>query len=163
VFANTNLDAMQTHWAVVTALHVVLARPDQLDGSSLHAFCDGRGFALHVAVQHGATSEAATRHLRVKSDLLRLEAEDLRDGHLIYARNLGAGPGFGLVALEADGGVQRLHGTVRQIGKLKFRDNPVGNRNGVECFLIPAGGSHHADGAPELLELRPQSVAVRKV
>src|SRR5205823_11512281 len=72
VFANTNLDAMQTHWAVVTALHVVLARPDQLDGSSLHAFCDGRGFALHVAVQHGATSEAATRHLRVKSDLLRL-------------------------------------------------------------------------------------------
>jgi len=62
---------MKVHRTVVAALHVIFARPDELDGSPAQAFRDHRCFALHVRITYGTSAEAAASHFGMKSYLLR--------------------------------------------------------------------------------------------
>src|SRR6185503_2827025 len=72
--ADTDFHAMKMHRPVVTALHVVFARPDKLDWRAAQTFRDRRRFALHVRVSNRASTKTATRHLCVKRYTLWLES-----------------------------------------------------------------------------------------
>src|SRR5687767_13065216 len=110
---------MNVHRPVITALYVVFARPDEFDWRAPQTFRNERRFTLNVRVSHSASAEAAARHLRMKSDLIRFESQHLRDGHLIHRLKLRARPHFGTIAVEPHGRIQRLHWGMSQKWKLK--------------------------------------------
>src|SRR5262249_12572578 len=116
---------MKVHWTIVTTLYVIFARPDKFDWRSAQTFRDHGSLALYVGVDHGAPAEAAAGHLRMKSDLLRFEPENLCDGHVIESLELRTSPGFGAIAIEAHSRIQRLHRCMSEKGKLIFRDNAI--------------------------------------
>src|SRR6266404_4063773 len=71
IWPNADFDAMKVHRTIVATLHVIFARPDELDGSSAQAFRDHRCFALHMRITYGTSAETATSHLGMKSYLIR--------------------------------------------------------------------------------------------
>ena len=86
--ADTDLDAMLLHRAVIAALDVVFPSPNELDRSPAQALGDFSGFTLHVRVTHRASAEASAGHLGMKGDLLGFKGKDLGDRRLINSLNL---------------------------------------------------------------------------
>src|SRR5919106_5165031 len=111
---------MKMHRTVVTALYVVFARPDEFDWRAAQTFRDDRCLALNVRISHSASAKAATGHLSMKSDLLRLESQHFGDGHLIDRLKLRAGPHFGTIAVETHSRIQGLHRRMSEKRKFIF-------------------------------------------
>src|SRR5437016_11322320 len=86
--ADTDLDAMLLHRAVIAALDVVFPSPNELDRNTAHTLGDLSGFTLHMRVTNGASTKAAAGHLGMKGDLLGFETKDLGDRCLINALEL---------------------------------------------------------------------------
>ena len=160
VMTNANLDSMDMHGAIVTALDIVLPRPNELDRCAAKTFCDRRRLPLHVGIGNGASAKASTRHLSMKRHLLRLQAEDLRDGHLVDGLELRAGPNFRSITIEPDGGVQGFHRGVSEIRKFVFCDYPVRGGDGIHGLLVAAIHGNVARSVRQFLILREQLCAV---
>src|SRR5258708_18925628 len=88
VGANAHFNTMDVHRAVVAALHIVFASPDQLDRRAPKALRDHRSFTLHMRVRNRTPAKAAAGHLRVKCNLLRLESQSFRNCALIDSLEL---------------------------------------------------------------------------
>src|ERR1700675_1889346 len=125
IVTNANLDSMDMHGAIVTALDIVLPRPNELYWCAAKTFCDRRRLPLHVGIGTGAPAKASARHLSMKRHLLGLQAEDLRDGHLVDGLELRAGPNFRSITIEPDGGIQGFHRGMGEIREFVFCDYPV--------------------------------------
>ena len=114
---------------VVTRPHVVFARPDELHRClAADRLDDLRGLDQVVRLRVGATAEAAAGVEHVELHLLRLEAQDLRDGALIDGLELLAIPDFAASAIELHHAIHRLHRGMGQKGKFEFRFDPVRRR-----------------------------------
>ena len=105
---------------IVAGLHVVFARPDELDRCrAFDRHGQVRRFAYIVVRRIGASSEAAAGEQLIDLHLLRLESDDFSDRHLVHGLKLFAVPDFATAGVEFDDAVQRFHRRVRKIGKLE--------------------------------------------
>src|SRR6266566_9102501 len=109
VRSDPNLDPVRKHGTIVAALHVIFAGPDEFYGNTFATFGDGSRFALHMRIRRRSSPESAAGHLGVKGNLLRLQAEDFGNSHLIDGLKLRTGPNFSVIAIKPDGSVQWLH------------------------------------------------------
>ncbi|MEY9170422.1 hypothetical protein ABIF15_001654 [Bradyrhizobium elkanii] len=92
---------------ILAVLHVLFARPQQLDRRARHLLGD-RHRLPHI-VGHAAPAEAAAKHQLVHVDLLRRQAGGLErrgEGRLAILR---AAPHLAFVRRVEHGGVHRLH------------------------------------------------------
>ena len=78
------------------------------------------------------------------------------DGSLVDRLKLRSGPRFRPVAIEAHGGVQGLHGTVREVGEFVFGHEPIAGGDAIHRRLITTGDRNVAGRAGELFIRRPQ-------
>src|ERR1700680_239409 len=116
---------MDMHGAIVAALDIIFTRPNKLNRRAAKTFRDGCSLTLYVRIGDRAPAKASARHLSMKRHLLRLQAEDLRDGHLVDGLELRAGPDFRSITIEPNGGIQGFHRGVGEIRKFVFCDYPV--------------------------------------
>src|SRR5471030_2295718 len=108
-------------WAIVAALDVVLAAPDDFHragvaGGFVH-LGDVDRFDDVVRGRHGAAAETTAGHHRVQYHLFRLEAGGGGDGAVVEGLELRAGPHGAAVVAQVDHAVERLHRRMRQIGE----------------------------------------------
>ena len=130
---------MQDHRSVKAALDVILARPHQVDRTTLfHGFCDLSNLDDPIGERVPTAPETATTQECVDLDLLRLEAEYLGSYKLVNTLKLASGPHFGAVLMNFKDAVQRLHGRVRQVGKSKLRFESLGGTRHRRCCIAPA-------------------------
>src|SRR5690606_21223303 len=106
-------ERVKTADAEEVVLHVVLARPGELDGdpSSLR---DDRGFA-HKIVDETAPESPACAHL-VNGDFLLRETEHVRDCNQSRIGRLSRRPQLDAAVVEPSGAVLRLHRSMRYEG-----------------------------------------------
>ena len=158
---DADLDAMRVHWAIIASAHIILARPDKLDRRAPQTLRNHRRFALHMRIDYGPPAKTAAGKFSMKGNLVRFQSKDLGDSHLVHRLKLRRDPGLRAIAVKADGGIQRFHRSVRQIGKLKLGHNPSGSRYAIHRLVIAPRHSHVAWGASQLFVLDPQLRTVR--
>ena len=66
---------MYKHRAVVAALHIVFASPDEFHRGTPKSLRDNRRFTLHVRVSDGTPTKPAAGHFRVERNLFRLQSQ----------------------------------------------------------------------------------------
>src|SRR5713226_7528185 len=60
--ANADLNAMQMHRTIITALHIVFPGPDEFIRSTTKTLGDRRRLSLHVRIKCCSSPEASTGH-----------------------------------------------------------------------------------------------------
>ena len=108
------LDAVDGERTVVPAAHVVLARPDELDGS-VDALRDMGGLRDEIRDGVRAPAETAAEERRVDRHLLGLQAEDARDVLLVHRLELRPRPDLAAFGGLPDRAVESLHRGVREV------------------------------------------------
>src|SRR5436305_13373676 len=101
ISAHADLDSMDIHGAIVAALHIVFARPDQFDRSAAQTLRNRRSFTLNVRIGSSTPAEPAACHLGVKRHLLWLQPKHFGNRHLIDCLKLRAGPNLGAIPIES--------------------------------------------------------------
>jgi hypothetical protein len=147
---------MREHRPIVAALHIVLACPHQFDWDARHALGDGGCFARDVRIEGRASAEAAARVFGVECDLFRLQSQNLADGDLIQRLRLRRNPGLGAVAIKSDGGVQRLHRRMSEIGKRELGNDPIRRQNRIDGSIVAALDGDLSGDESQGLVLSPQ-------
>ena len=129
------LDPMDGHRTVVAAADVVVARPHHLDRLLVILRHVGRlGHEIRGDVR--PPPEAAAQEGGVNGHLLRLEAEDLRHPALVHRLELRPRPHLAPVHRAAHRAVERLHGSVGEIGQRIFGHQYVRSQR---LLHVPAG------------------------
>ena len=115
VCVDASLKEVEARRAVVVVRHILLARPEQLDGHA-NLFGDIRGFD-HVVVRQ-APAEAAADAGEMDGDVLAVDAED--PGGLLHAARgrLAGRPDFEFAVVVIRRAVLRLE---RHVGKERIR------------------------------------------
>src|SRR5439155_24307846 len=103
----TRLQGVVIRRPIEAGAHVVLARPDELDRNARltrrrNRFGDGGRLDQVIGNRIGPPTEAAACEELVDEDLLGLQADRLRDAHLIDRVKLLAVPDLATVRIELD-------------------------------------------------------------
>ena len=68
---DADLDAMRVHRTIVTAAHIILTRPNELNRRATQTLRNHSRFALDVRVDYGAPAKTAAGKFSVESNLFR--------------------------------------------------------------------------------------------
>src|SRR5207253_9247008 len=96
-----DLDTMSVHRTIITAAHIILAGPYELHRRAAQTLRNHRGFARHMRIDHCAPAETTAGIFSVKSNLFRLQSENLSNRHLVHRLKLRRHPSLCLVAFKA--------------------------------------------------------------
>ena len=108
-----------------------------------------------MRINYGASAKTAAGKFGVKGDMLRFQAEDLGDGHLIHRLKLRRNPRLSAIAIEANRRIQRLHRRVGQIRKFILGHNPSSSGDAIHRLVITTSDGHVAGSTGQLFVLRP--------
>src|SRR5581483_6340581 len=125
ISANADLDPMNMHPAIIAALHIIFARPDQFHWRATQPLGNRCSFALDMRIGSSAATKASARHLGVERDLLWFQAKDCGNRQLIDGLKLRPSPNLSAITIELNRGVQRLHRRVGKEGEFIFSRNPI--------------------------------------
>src|SRR5205807_1576444 len=78
---DSDLDAMRVHRTIVTAAHIIFARPNELDRCAPQTLRYHRRLALHMRIDHCSPAKTAAGKFSMKSDLFWFQSQYLGDGH----------------------------------------------------------------------------------
>ena len=109
-----------------------------------------------MRIDHCPPAETATRIFSVKHDLIRFQAEDFGNRHLVHRLKLRGHPRLSLVAFKSDRRVQGFHRRVGQIREFIFGHDSPGRRYAIDRFVIAASHRNTAWSASQRLVFRPQ-------
>ena len=117
VSRESHLHTVQHQRPIESALNIVVASPQKVNRSAaFDSLCDLGD--LDHPVRHGiaAAAETAATEQGVDLDLLGFEAKHLRRHQLIDTLQLTSRPQLRAFVVNFEGTIQRLHGSVREIG-----------------------------------------------